>query len=468
MSAHISKIYQYIDENFDDHLEKIREFLRQPSISADGTGIRETANMVKEFIENLGGVARIVPTDGWPIVYGELISDERKPTLLFYSMYDTMPADEPGWIVPPFSAEIVNMDPFGPTLVARGALNTKGPLRAFFNALESILAVEKELPVNIIFVIEGEEELGSPNIPKFVKNYANKLKRANAMYFHIPAKDRDGRIRMHLGVKGIVYLELYVRGGDWGGPTEHGIHSSNAAWVDSPVWMLIHALSSMKSPDGKILIDGFYDDIRDPLPEELMLIRNAVKTFKEDTIKEQLKVRRFINDLRGEALIKQYIYSPTLNIDGIIAGYTGPGTKTVLPHEALAKIDIRLVPNMDPDDVVEKLKKHLIKHGFNMVNVRVRDKYPWAYTSLNEPVVKAMIDTYREHGYEPEIWPWLGGSAPFYAFNRDPLNLPFVFGGLGHAGNAHAPNEYFVVEDIKENEKGVVTFLYKFASIMEG
>jgi len=459
----LEKLYRHVDDQFEEHLRKIRDYLRQPSISADGTGMVETAEITKGFIEEVGGHGEIVSTDGWPVVYGELFAGNDKKTLLIYGMYDVQPVDEDKWSVPPFEAKIVNMEPFGKCLVARGAINTKGPLRAFFNTLETILEVEGELPVNLIFVIEGEEELGSIHLPQFVNKYVDKLKRADAMYFPIPSQDRKGKVEMFLGVKGIIYMDLICRGGDWGGPTEFGIHSSNAAWIDSPVWRLLWALTSMKSPDGKILIEGFYDDIREPTPSEIEMIKKIVKTFDEETIKEQIKVKRFIDDLHGEELIKRYLYSPTLNIDGIVAGYIGPGTKTVLPHEVLAKIDIRLVPNMDTEDIIQKFKNHLKKHGFEDIEVRVHDCYPWAYTSIEEEIVQAWIRTYRKHGYEPEVWPWLGGSAPFYLFNREPLNLPFVDGGLGHGGRAHSPDEYFVVQGIKDFEKSVITFLYEYA-----
>jgi acetylornithine deacetylase/succinyl-diaminopimelate desuccinylase-like protein len=269
---------------------------------------------------------------------------------------------------------------------------------------------------------------------------------------------------MFLGVKGIIYLELVCRGGEWGGPTKRAIHSSNAAWVDSPVWRLLWVLNSMKAPDGEIRIDGFYDNVSLPTSEEMTLLAKLAETFDEETIKREIEVQRFRKNLHGIELVKQYLYSPTLNIDGIIAGHTGAGTKTVLPHEAKAKVDIRLVPNMQTEEIIDKLKAHLQKNGFTDITVEIHDCYPWAQVSVNENVVQAMIQTYRLHGYEPEIWPRIGGSAPFYVFNQPPLNLPFVIGGLGHGSRAHSPNEYITVEGLKENEKSIATFLYQYAS----
>ena len=211
----LRKIHRHIDDNFDAHLKKVQGYVRQPSISADGTGIKETARLTKGLIEELGGTAKIVPTDGWPVVYGELSADAEK-TLLIYGMYDVQPVEEEAgmWIVPPFSGKIVNMKPFGKCLVSRGAINTKAPLRAFFNACQTILDVEGKLPVNLIFAIEGEEELGSVHLPQFVKKYQKQLAKADAVYFPIPAQDLKGKVILELGVKGIIYMDLICKGGE--------------------------------------------------------------------------------------------------------------------------------------------------------------------------------------------------------------------------------------------------------------
>lgn len=460
----LEKVHRHIDDHFSAHLKKVQEYVRQPSISADGTGIKETANMTKGFIEDLGGKARLVPTDGWPVVYGELWSDAKK-TLVIYGMYDVQPVEEETgmWMVPPFGGKIVNMKTFGKCLVNRGAVNTKAPLRAFFNACQSILKVEGKLPVNLIFAIEGEEELGSRHLPQFVQKYQKQLARAHAVFFPVPAQDPKGKVIMELGVKGIIYMDLVCQGGKWGGPTKRGIHSANAAWVDSPVWRLFWALTSMKTPEGKITIEDFYENASPPSREEVRLLKQLEKTFDEKTIREEIDVLRFSEDLHGIELLKRYLYSPTINVDGIVAGYTGSGTKTVLPHVVKAKVDIRLVPHMQTEEIIRKFKRHLKEHGFADIKIEIHDCYPWAQVSIKEKCVQAMTRTYKKHGYEPEIWPRIGGSAPFYLFNQPPLSLPFVIGGLGHGSRAHSPNEYFVVEGIRSNEKSIATFLYEYA-----
>jgi len=460
----LKKIHAHIGRHFAEHLAQIQEYVRQPSISADGTGMKETAEMTKAFIEELGGTSKTVETDGWPVVYGELNADARK-TLIIYGMYDVQPVEEEKgkWIVPPFGGKIVDLKPFGRCLVNRGAINTKAPLRAFFNVCQSILAVEGTLPVNLIFVIEGEEELGSVHLPQFVEKYTAKLKKADAVFFPLPQENLKGKAVLPLGVKGIIYLDLICQGGKWGGPTKHGIHSSFHACVDSPVWRLLWALATLKTPDGKIAIEDFYESVSPPSREEEQLLKKLTKTFDEEAMRKENDVLRFTDDLRGVELLKRYACAPSMNIDGLVAGYTGEGTKTVLPYWAKAKIDIRLVPHMKTDEIVRKLKTHLRRKGYGDIKVNLHDCYMWAQTSVKEECVQAMIRAYKQLGYEPETWPRLAGSAPFCVFNQPPLNLPFVIGGLGHGGRMHSPNEYFVVKGIRDNEKSIATFLYEYA-----
>ncbi|MEM2243122.1 MAG: M20/M25/M40 family metallo-hydrolase [Candidatus Bathyarchaeia archaeon] len=469
------KVFKYIDEHFEDHLKRLQELVRQPSISAEGLGIRECANLVKDYFKALGCKdARLVETSGNPVVYGYYDAGADK-TLIVYMMYDTQPVDEPGWIVPPLEGRVVEMEPFGKCLVARGAINTKGELGAFINACESILAAGEEIPLNLIFVAEGEEELGSRHLPEFINKYLDKLKEADAVFFPTADQDEKGKVQMTLGVKGIVYFELELDGKSWGyGPTEFDIHGSNKAWVDSPALRMIQALSTLTTKDGNtVLVEGFYDNVAPPSQEDLELIEKLEKTFDEETVKKEMKVERFINDMHGKEALLKYLYSPTLNIDGIWSGYTGPGTKTVLPHKITVKVDVRLVPNMTVDEVIPKIRRHLDKHGFKEIKiVQLEEGYGWAKTSIREPAAQAVLKTYREFGYEPEIWPHMAGSAPFCMFNREPLNLPFVMGGIGHGGRAHAPNEYIVISEggptggLTTLEKSYVAILDNMAKML--
>lgn len=468
----IRGIYKYIEERFAEHTKKIQEFLRQPSVSGENRGVRECAEMLRQYFADLGcREAELVQTDGHPGVFAYYDAGAPK-TLAVYMMYDTQPFDEKEWSSPPLAANIVERPPFGKVIIARGAINSKGPLRAFLNSLEAIRAVAGNLPVNLIFTAEGEEELGSPHLYQIVAKYQSRLKEAGAVIYPSAAQDRDGKITMSLGNKGISYIELECSGKKWGrGPEEWEVHSSTKAVLDSPVLRLIHALCTFTSEDGnRCLVEGFYDAVAEPSEEDKELIDKLVERFDEDTWKKTWKVSRFIDHKDRRDLIIKYLYSPTFNIDGIWAGYSGPGTKTILPHKAEAKIDMRLVPNMDPKDIVPMIRAHLDKHGYEDIEIRERVKgYWWSKTSVKSPVVQAVLSVYRRSGIEPIIWPHGAGSSPSYLYTQAPLNLPYVSVGLGHGGGAHSVDEYYVVEQSAKYagligaEKSFVDFLYTYA-----
>lgn len=465
----IDKIFRYIDENYEKHIFRLQELVRQPSVSGENLGIRECSELVYRYLNDIGcSSVRIVETSGNPIVYGEVNANADK-TVLVYMMYDTQPFNEPGWFTPPLEGRIVDIQPFGRCLVARGAVNTKGPLVAFINAVESILNSNGELPVNLLFVIEGEEEIGSLHLPEFIDKYCDQLKKANVLFLPTASQDVKGKAIVYLGVKGIVYFELKCSGKLWGrGPQEFDIHGSHKAWVDSPTWRLIKALSTMVDDAGsRVLIDGFYNGIAPLTDEDTMLLEKLTQTFDEEAVKEELKIKEFTEALHGKLALLRYLFWPTLNIDGIWSGYIGPGTKTVLPCEATVKMDVRLVPNMRKEDIIPMIRKHLDSHGFQDIQITYREGYDWARVSIKEPAVQAMIKTYRDMGKEPEIWPTIAGSAPLSIFTSR-LKIPFVMGGLGHGGHAHAPNEYIVVEDgvvggLRTLEKSYILFLRNLA-----
>lgn len=460
----VSRLHEYIEEHWDGHLAKTREFVRQPSISADGTGMAEMAAIIRDKIIALGGESEIIPTPLHPVVWGRI--DAGQPhTLLYYGMYDVQPVvgEEAAWIVSPFAAELRDLPGLGECLVNRGIMNQKGPLIGFLNVLESIRALGEVLPVNVVFMIEGEEELGSRNLAGFVQEHRDRLK-ADAAFFSMYNQDPDGKIVTYLGVKGILFFELIARGGDWGGPAGgRAVHGSNAVWFGNPAWRLVHALATLVTPDQKhILVDGFYDDVATISAHDEALLAALAPTFRPEEELREHEVRRFKYDLTGVDLLKKYLYQPTLNIDGIVGGHTAEGTKTIIPHEARAKVDIRMVPNQDPERMVELVRQHLDRHGFADIEIQRENTYKWAKSTVDAPPVKALLRTYREFGIEPEVWPHLGGSAPFYLFS-DTLGIPFAFGGLGHGGRVHSPNEYATVAGMRDHEKATATFLYRLA-----
>lgn len=453
-TSRLRRVHDRIDEDFPAHLERCRAFLRQKSISASGEGIRETAAVVKGFVEELGGAVRYGGTEDFPIVYGR-VDAGRPKTLIVYGMYDVQPVEEAKWTSPPFGAEIRELPRLGPCVIARGAVNSKGALAGVFNALRSVKD-EGGLPVNLVFVVEGEEEIGSLHLEPFIRERRDELTGLGVVDFDF-SQDSNRKVSLHLGLKGIVYLDLKCRGQKTFGPSE-SVHSSVSAWIASPVWRLVHALSSIVDEDENILIEGFDENAAPVGDTDLRILEDLARTFNEREFLREMRGLGFKHKATGVELLKKGLYSPIINIDGLTAGYSGVGTKTVLPRVATAKVDIRFGPNMEPAEVIDKFKRHLARRGFEDIEVTVRDNYTWSKTDAGEDVVDRMVGAYRRHGVEPEIWPMATWAAPYFVFSRI-LRLPLVSGGLGHGGRQHSPDEYMTVEGLRDFEKFVATFL---------
>ncbi|MGH9457617.1 MAG: M20/M25/M40 family metallo-hydrolase [Thermoanaerobaculia bacterium] len=466
------EIYGYIDANLDRHLGNLQRWVRQPSVSALDIGIDEMAEMLRRDLLAAGfDEAELAPTAGHPGVFGFYDAGADK-TLVVYMMYDVQPVEPEDWKVDPFAGSVIDHD-LGRVLMARGATNQKGPERAFLNAVESIHAVRGTLPVNLLVVAEGEEELGSPHYPEVIDRYEERLRRADGVLFPFNSQDSAGDVTMSLGVKGIIYFELKARGTEEGGPQKAEVHGSLKAIVDSPVWRLVQALSTLTTPDGNtIAIPGYYDPIRPPTLEGQRLLNAALDDWKarEGRMQDVLGVAEWADEVEGADSLLRLLYDTTLNIDGIWAGYTGEGTKTILPHEATAKVDSRLVPNQTPESALAMIRKHLDANGFEDIEIDLLAGYPPAQTSVESPLVQAAIGVYNKYGYSPSVAPRIAGSAPYYIFT-DRLDLPLVAGGIGHGSGAHAPNEYIVVEPkegsrvagLAEIEKFYVDLLYALA-----
>jgi acetylornithine deacetylase/succinyl-diaminopimelate desuccinylase-like protein len=437
-------IYAHIEQHEDEHIANIQRWLRQPSISAQNTGIQEMAELLRDDLRALGfQEAELVPTRGHPGVWGYYDAGAPK-TLVVYMMYDVQPVEPADWISPPFEARLEDSD-MGTIVRARGATNQKGPERAFLNAVASILAVDGTLPVNLMVAAEGEEELGSPNYPQIVDRYEARMRTADGVIFPFNSQDGNGEFELSLGVKGILYLELEARGGAAGGPKNAEIHGSYKAIADAPAIRLVQALATMTSRDGNtITVPGFYDDIRPPSEEEQRLINALVDHWDDARLQRAFGVDRWIDGATGRDAIMMYLYDPTFNIDGIWGGYTGEGTKTILPHIATAKVDSRLPPGLSPDSALARIRRHLDDNGFADIAIRQLSGYPAAQTSIDAPLVRAAIGVFNKRGLTPRVSPRLAGSAPFYQFTER-LQLPLVFSGLGHGAGAHAPNEYMLL-----------------------
>lgn len=465
-------VYRYIDAHQTEHVANLQRWLRQPSVSAQNQGVQQMAELVRDDYRRLGcQESELVPTDGHPGVWA-YCDYGASTTLLVYMMYDVQPVNPADWQSPPFAAQVID-HPLGRVLMGRGATNQKGPERAFLNALESILAVDGKLPVNLMFAAEGEEELGSPHYPQVIDKYESRMKEAAGVLFPFHSQDPQGNASFFLGVKGIVYFELEARGGPEGGPTQAEIHGSYKAIVDSPVWRLTQALATLTTPDGNtITVPGYYDAIRPPNQEEQRLVNGLLKGWSalEPAMRQAFGVERWIDGWTGAETQLQLLFNTTLNIDGIYGGYTGEGVKTILPHRAVAKLDSRLVPNQDPDSQLALIRRHLDEQGFGDIEVRKLSGYPPAQSSIEAPLVRAAIGVFAKHGAPPSVSPRIAGSAPYYQFTER-LRLPMVAAGMGYGTGAHAPNEIMLIEPasgtraagLAAQEKFYVDLLYALA-----
>jgi acetylornithine deacetylase/succinyl-diaminopimelate desuccinylase-like protein len=448
------QVHKHIDRSFPAHLAAIREFLRIPSAATDSS-LSRAACWLADFVRSIGGLPELIGPKQAPIVYARLAEGQQR-TLLVYGMYDVQPADGTNWSSPPFAAEIQDRPGSGPCVIARGACNSKGPLAAFLNALRSIREVD-QLPVNLILTIEGEEESGSPSLPQFYQDNKDQL-RADAGFEPFWAQygtDVD-RPTVALGTKGVVSCEVICRGGSWGGPTNRPVHSSVGAWLASPAWRLLKALSTLMNEREEITVASIEAEVTPPLPEDESLLAALGATFDDRKVLEMMGAKRFKYDLRGADLLRRYLFSPTLQVlpQQLTAG-------DIIPPEARAQIVVRLVPNMDPDQTVERLRNHLADHGYVDLEVKKLTGYPGSRTGLGEHVVQSLLAAYRYHGCEPQIWPLLASATPYYLFSNV-LGIPYAWGGLGQAGGSHSVDEYATVAGLQLFEKSVATFLYEF------
>ena len=455
----VQEIFSSIDQTWGEHPRRYQKYVQQPSVSGSGLGVLDMAQLlVKEFKELGCQEVKLIETPGWPVVYASI--DEGAPkTLLIYGMYDVQPVVGETWKVDPFSGSVVNDPEWGEVIISRGICNQKGPLASAMNVLFTIKQLEGKLPVNVKFVIEGEEELGSVHLPPVIEELKSELKKCDCCFFPHFSQDADGKVKQYLGTKGITTIKLTCKGGDWGAPTTRGIHGSNAIWMDNPVWKLIHILKTLKGEDEKVLIDGFYDDVAGPLEGDDELLDELMKTFNPQKVLDTEEVKKFKLNLSGRELLKRYFFVPELNIDGIAGGFYDKGSKTLLPNEVMVNMDVRTVPNMDPAKVIEQFKAHFKKLGVeDMIEVSYVNAYNWSRSKVSEPVVTSLMDAIKELGCEIEPWITLAGSAPFSLF-QSMIGLPVAFGGLGHGQRVHSPNEYATVQGFKDMEKCITLFL---------
>ncbi len=465
-------IERVVAAQHDASVQGLRDWIALPSIAAEDLNAREGAEYMAKLAREVGfQKAEIVETGGKPGVFATLDAGAPK-TVGLYFMLDVKQFDPAEWSSPPLEAQLVDRPGMGKVMMGRGAVNQKGPQSAFLAALRAMREAGQPMPVNLVLVAEGEEEIGSPNIGKLAlrPDVRAALEKTIGVFMPFATQDSAGNVGVNLGAKGVVELELVASGEKWGRGPRKDVHSSLKAMVDSPAWRLVKALDTLVSDDGNtITIDGY------PQPEPLSeqdrtLIAKALAGRDEAKMKQQLGVDHWIDDLPWQQANERLLSQPTVNIQGLVGGYTGPGGKTILPHRAAAKIDLRLVPGISRDAAVAALKSHLAKRGYGDIEVNVTGGYDSTTTRADSPVIQAQLAVYRKAGLDPQLWPRLAGSYPGYVFTQPPLSLAAGHFGLGHGGGAHAPDEYFLIESSNDKVRGYdgavmsyVDYLYELA-----
>jgi acetylornithine deacetylase/succinyl-diaminopimelate desuccinylase-like protein len=431
-------IYDTIEARLPQAIALLERLCAQPSISAEGRGVNEMADLLLTVLAERGIEGRALDTGGGPpVVYAE-IPGRSGPTVLLYNHYDVQPVDPlEQWESPPFEPSQREGK-----LYARGVSDNKGDLVARLEAIAAFQAVRGELPVTVKLLWEGEEESGSPHFPAFVERHADLLA-ADVCLSEGSHPDRAGRPRLILGVKGLLYVEVEAHA------ARIDAHSQYAPVVPSAAWKLVQALNTLRDATGRVLIAGFYDDVR-PLTEGE---RAAIAALPEASgeVKEALGLASFLDGLEGTEWWVRLLDSPTANLCGVLTGYTGPGPKTVLPCTARAKMDFRLIPNQRPEDILEKLRRHLQQHGFGDLQVTCLGAEAPQRTPLDDPFVARAARAAREfYGTEPLLVPSVAGTAPMAPL-AETLHLPVLFapGGTGYEGSQiHAPNEHIRLSDL--------------------
>ncbi|PYQ49120.1 MAG: twin-arginine translocation pathway signal protein [Acidobacteria bacterium] len=455
-AADTDDIKREIAKRHDEAVKRLQDWIALPSIAAENRNYPAGADYMAKLARDAGfQQATVITTDGKPGVYATLDAGAKK-TVGLYFMYDVKQFDPTEWSSPPLEARLVDKPGVGKAIVGRGAVNQKGPEAAFLAALHAIRGAGKKMPVNLVMVAEGEEEIGSPHIGQIVRRpeVEAALRKTTGVFMPSASQDLDGVVTVSLGAKGVVELELVSSGEKWGRGPAKDIHSSLKAMVDSPAWHLIHALDTLVSADGNTITIDNYPQPRPISAEEKSMIAEASRRRSEVQAKKSFSVQHWIDDLPWEQANERLESQPTVNIEGLVGGYTGPGGKTILPHRAVAKIDMRLVPDMKAADAAAALRAHLAKRGFGDIEVNVTGGYDPTSTYASAPLIQSQIAVLKRNGIDPVLWPRNAGSYPAYVFTDAPLNLAAGHFGLGHGSGAHAPDEYYVIDAANPKVQG--------------
>jgi acetylornithine deacetylase/succinyl-diaminopimelate desuccinylase-like protein len=473
LGGDLASVRAAIEKQRSEAITRLQNWIALPSIAAENRNMKEGCQMMIDLLKEAGfQSATMMPTDGQPGVFATLNAGAPR-TVGMYFMYDVKQFDPSEWSSPPLTAAIVDKAPFGKVMIGRGATNQKGPEATFLAALHALKAVGRKPPVNIVLVAEGEEEIGSPHFGQVVHRpeVLAALAKCHEVFMPFASQSPQGGVEIALGAKGIIEVELVASTEKWGRGAKDDIHSSYKAELDSAVWRMVKALSTLVSEDGNDpAIDGWFEHVRPLTPRQKQIIADKVAHTQEADVKKLLGVQHWVHDLSYRDALERLASQPTVNIEGMYAGYIGPGGKTVLPSKATAKLDFRLVPDQTAAEAEAKLKAHLAKRGFGDIEVKVTGGYDPTQTEESSPLIKASTSVYKQEGMPVSLSPRLAGSWPGYIFTGPPVGLPAGHFGTGHGSRAHAPDEYYVIESSNPAVHGMaeatlsyVKYLYALA-----
>jgi acetylornithine deacetylase/succinyl-diaminopimelate desuccinylase-like protein len=443
----MEKVLSHVEAHADQYLARLKQACAQPSISAQGVGLAEMAELTASMLRAIGFRVELASTGGPPVVLGQMAGSSPR-TLLFYNHYDVQPVDPiDEWTSPPFEPEVREGKLYG-----RGTADNKGAIVARVCALEAYLAHHEALPVNIIWVIEGEEEIGSQHLDQFVAQYKELLRGATGCVWEAGGKNAREQYEIALGCKGLLYVELQAR------EANCDLHSALAAIVGNPAWRLVWALNTLKGPDERVRIPGFYDSVRPISPAQQQTL--AEWDYPEEETRTLYGLDAFLGELSGDQLKERLIFGPTCNIDGFHSGYGGPGSKTVLPCDASAKLDFRLVPDQDPAQILRLLRAHLDAEGFSDVEIASNEGERPSAGDPAHPFVQAAARAAEGiYGHHPTLIPMMSGTGPVYMLCGQ-FGVPIVTAGVGYAGSrGHAPDENIRIRDFIAGTQYIVALL---------
>lgn len=438
---------KYARQHQAEIVEELSELCALPSVADRPPVLEATAERVVQSLQACGLSTELYEAGGPPVVYAERLVPG-KPTILFYNHYDVQPpGDEEAWRYPPFAPQ-----KYRRRFYARGAVDNKGNLVARLWGLRAWQELRGDLPVGIRFLVEGEEETGSPHLADFVEEHADLLQ-ADGCIWEAGETDARGRPHLYLGMKGVLSVELEATG------AAQALHSGWATIAPNPAWRLAWALSRLKGSNEDILIDGFYDDVEAPTYGEIDEARRI--SFPEKDLLEAWGIPRFLQSLSKGSLRLCHFYSPTCNINGLTGGHTGEGIRTIVPSSARACLDFRLVPHQRPEKILQLLRDYLKREGFGDIAVRpLGPALPPFRTPPDDPFVQAVVEATRPvYRPRPAVYPTAGGSGPMYLFGER-LGIPVVSLGVGHPqANVHGPNENLRLSDMEKGIDHVATIL---------